>query len=92
MPSGQAGAIVLSMAIAALQTILDRIDTWPEELQETAARLLSLLERFRSGPDWQVEEQDIDFLDELLVAQSPPAPALIELRGAVRARFRSMQD
>ena len=44
------------MAIAALQTILDRIDTWPAERQETAAELLASLEaRYRE--DVQVSDE-----------------------------------
>ena len=50
------------MAIAALQTILDRIDTWPPERQETAAELLASLEA-RDSADVQVSDEDLAEID-----------------------------
>ncbi len=49
------------MAIAALQTILDRIDTWPPERQETAAELLASLEA--QDEDIQVSDEDLAEID-----------------------------
>jgi hypothetical protein len=54
------------MAIAALQTILDRIDSWPEERQEEAAAYLALLEGGGNDDDLQVSDEDLAEIDRRL--------------------------
>jgi hypothetical protein len=44
------------MAIPALQTILDRIETWPLERQERAAELLELLDE--GDGDLTISDED----------------------------------
>ena len=55
------------MAIAALQLILDRIDTWPEDRQEEAAEYLASLESRRSGGDLHVSDEDLAEIDRRLL-------------------------
>lgn len=76
------------MIIPALQRILDRIDTWPEEQQEKAARLLFLLERSEPGCDWDADEQDLALVDELIARSASPSASLLALRADVQARLR----
>jgi hypothetical protein len=52
-----------AMAIAALQTILDRIGSWPEDRQEEAAELLAALESRRGEDDLQVSDEDLAEID-----------------------------
>lgn len=54
------------MAIAALQTILDRIHAWPEERQERAADLPASLEATGGGDDLQVSDEDLAEIDRRL--------------------------
>ena len=51
------------MAIAALQSILDRIDDWPEKRQEQAAELLASLEAGGLDDDLQVSDEDLAEID-----------------------------
>jgi hypothetical protein len=66
------------MAIAALQTILDRIDTWPPERQETAAELLASLEA--QDDDLQVSDEDLAEIDRRIADVNAPTMSLEEFR------------
>lgn len=68
------------MAIAALQTILDRIDAWPEERQEQAAALLASLEAAGSDDDLQVSDEDLAEIDRRIADVDAPSMSLEEFR------------
>lgn len=70
------------MAIAALQTILDRIDTWPPERQETAAELLASLEA--QDGDIQVSDEDLAEIDRRIADVNAPTMSLEEFRHEFR--------
>ena len=70
------------MAIAALQTILDRIDTWPPERQETAAELLASLEA--RDDDLQVSDEDLAESDRRIADVKAPTMSLEEFRHEFR--------
>ena len=59
-----------AMAIAVLQTILDRIDSWPEERQKEAAEYLASLESRRSGEDLHVSDEDLAEIDRRIANPS----------------------
>lgn len=66
------------MAIAALQTILDRIDSWPEQRQEEAAELLASLETGDSDDDLQVSDEDLAEIDRRIADVNAPSMSLEE--------------
>ncbi|MGA0598996.1 hypothetical protein [Enterovirga sp. CN4-39] len=67
LPAGRRECYLGVMAIAALQTILDRIDSWPEERQEAAAELLASLEATTGAEDdLQVSDEDLAEIDRRL--------------------------
>ena len=68
------------MAIAALQTILDRIDSWPEERQEIAAEILASLETGDGDDDLQVSDEDLAEIDRRLADVNAPSMSLEEFR------------
>ena len=68
------------MAIAALQTILDRIDSWPEEQQERAADLLASLEAGGSDDEWHVSDEDQAEIDRRIADIDAPTMTLEEFR------------
>ena len=68
------------MAIAALQTILDRIDTWPPERQEQAADLLASLEAGDNDDEWHVSEEDLAEIDRRIADVDAPTMTLEEFR------------
>ena len=70
------------MAIAALQTILDRIDTWPPERQETAAELLASLETRDDA--LQVSDEDLAEIDRRMADVNAPTLSLEEFRHEFR--------
>ncbi len=77
MVSWRAGAIFLAMAIAALQTILDRIDSWPPGRQERAAELLASLEA-RDSDDVQVSDADLAEINRRIADADIPGLSLKE--------------
>lgn len=72
------------MAIAALQTILDRIDTWPPEQQEQAADLLATLEAGGRDEDWHVSDEDQAEIDRRLADPTAPSISLEAFRHEFR--------
>ena len=72
------------MAIAALQLILDRIDTWPEDRQEEAAEYLASLESRRSGGDLHVSDEDLAEIDRRIADVNAPSMSLEEFRREFR--------
>ena len=85
LPAGGPGCYLVVMAIAALQTILDRIDSWPEERQEAAAELLASLEATTGGEDdLQVSDEDLAEIDRRIANPDEPSMSLEEFRHAFR--------
>ena len=72
------------MAIAALQTILDRIDSWPPERQEQAADLLASLEASGSDGEWYVSDEDQAEIDRRLAGPTAPSISFEEFRHQFR--------
>jgi hypothetical protein len=66
------------VAIAALQTILDPLDSWPPEQQERAAELLASLETRQRDDDWQVSDEDLVEIDRRLADPDAPSISLEE--------------
>lgn len=67
------------MAIAALQAIIDRIDTWAPERQERAAAALVEIE---SGADkeWTISDEDIAEIERRMADEDAPTMSLEEFR------------
>ena len=85
LPAGGRECYLGVMAIAALQTILDRIDSWPEERQEAAAELLASLEATTGGEDdLQVSDEDLAEIDRRISNPDEPSMSLEEFRHAFR--------
>ena len=67
------------MAIPALQTILDRIDTWPVELQERAIDALETIEAPGDAEAWQLSDEDVEELRHRMNDRDEPTLSLDEL-------------
>jgi hypothetical protein len=70
-----------------LQTILDRVLTWPAERQEEAARVLTEMEQQDASPYRLSEEQTAEVRRRL----AEPHPRFLSIE-EVRARFAQRRD
>lgn len=71
------------MVVAALQTILDRIETWPPEQQERAAEILEFLDEQSNGADLQVSDEDQAEIDRRIADVDAPSMSLKEFRAFI---------
>jgi hypothetical protein len=71
------------MAIATLQSILDRLDSWPEARREAAAELLASLEA-RDTDDLQVSDADLAEIERRLAEPDAPSMTFEEFRHELR--------
>lgn len=67
------------MTIPALQTILDRIDTWPVERQELALDALESIEAPADVEAWQISDEDVEELRHRIDDLDEPTLSLDEL-------------
>lgn len=51
------------MAIPALQTLVERIETWPVERQERAVELLTSLDAGSPDDDWHLSKDDVEEIE-----------------------------
>lgn len=63
------------MAIPALQTILERIDTWPEERQERLAQVATLLD---AEDDLTISDEDMVEIERRMNDPDEPTISLEE--------------
>lgn len=68
------------MVVPALQTILDRIDTWPPEQQERAAQILAVMDEQAGYEDVQVSDEDLAEIDRRIADVDAPSMSLEEFR------------
>ena len=66
------------MAIAALQSILDCIDSWPEDRQRRVAVVLASFEAEEHDDDLQVSDEDLAEIDRRLADVNAPSMSLEE--------------
>lgn len=68
------------MAIAALQAIIDRIDTWAPEQQERAAAVLVEIESGAGDDDWTISDEDVAEIERRMADTDAPTMSLEEFR------------
>ena len=66
------------MAITALQSILDRMESWPEDRQRRAAVVLASFEAEEHDKDLQVSDEDLAEIDRRLADVNAPSMSLEE--------------
>lgn len=70
------------MAIPALQTILDRIDTWPVERQERLAEIAGVLDAEGDENDLTISDEDMVEIERRMNDPDEPTMSLEEFRQA----------
>ncbi len=68
------------MAIAALQAIIDRIDTWAPEQQERAAAALVEIEVGTDDGEWTIRDEDVAEIERRMADEDAPTMSLEEFR------------
>lgn len=74
------------MTLKALQDVLERIPSWPDEYQERAAELLIALEAANASAEdaWQVKDADLATIKRRLADPHEPVLTLDELDERLR--------
>ncbi len=70
------------MAIPALQTILDRIDTWPVERQERLAEIAGVLDAEGDEDDLTISDEDMVEIERRMNNPDEPTMSFEEFRQA----------
>lgn len=76
------------MAIPALQTILDRIDTWPVERQERLAEIAGALDAEGDEDDLTISDEDMAEIERRMNDPDEPTMSLEEFRTFIDALKR----